>query len=206
MTTAAVEVTAAATGDAALVGAALADAFGADPVFGWLVTGAGRDRRLAVFFTSMARSYLRRGKPVFRTADGTGAALWSAPGGWELPPAEILRETPAAVRAFGGRVLRALRVQLQVESRHPADLPHWYLGYLGVTTAAQGRGVGSALLREVLDRADAAGLPAYLESSNERNLTLYRRHGFQVVEAFPALGHGPTIWRMWRDPVSRPGG
>jgi ribosomal protein S18 acetylase RimI-like enzyme len=55
------------------------------------------------------------------------------------------------------------------------------------------------MLREVLDKADATGVAAYLESSNERNLTLYKRHGFAVVEEIRALGHGPSIWRMWRD-------
>jgi len=42
--------------------------------------------------------------------------------------------------------------------------------------------------------------PAYLESSNEKNLTLYQRHGFRIVEEIKALGSGPSIYRMWRDP------
>jgi hypothetical protein len=53
----------------------------------------------------------------------------------------------------------------------------------------------------VLSQVDSAGLPAYLESSNERNLSLYQRHGFDVVGEHLALGRGPTIWRMWRQPV-----
>ena len=56
------------------------------------------------------------------------------------------------------------------------------------------------MLREVLDGADRDGVPAYLESSNERNLTLYERNGFRVVGEHRALGRGPTIWRMWRAP------
>jgi hypothetical protein len=60
------------------------------------------------------------------------------------------------------------------------------------------------MLAEVLAGADADGVPAYLESSSERNLPLYERHDFRVVGELQALGHGPTIWRMWRDPRPAP--
>ena len=187
--------------DLSAVGAALADAFRDDPVFAWLIPAATprRDAKMLTFFTSMARSYLRRDKHVYVVGDGRAAALWSAPGAWTLPVSEMLRETPSAVKAFRRNTFRAVRTQLQVESKHPKEPAHWYLGYLGTRCDSQGQGLGSAMLREVLEPADAAGAPAYLESSNERNLTLYRRHGFEVVEEIHALGTGPTIWRMWRD-------
>jgi ribosomal protein S18 acetylase RimI-like enzyme len=187
------------------VGAALADAFRDDPVFAWLIPPATprRDAKMLTFFTSMARSYLRRDKHVYVVGDGQAAALWSAPGAWTLPMSEMLRETPSAVKAFGRNTFRAVRTQVQVESKHPKEPAHWYLGYLGTRCDSQGQGLGSAMLREVLNPADAAGVPAYLESSNERNLTLYRRHGFEVVDEIRALGTGPTIWRMWRDASSR---
>jgi ribosomal protein S18 acetylase RimI-like enzyme len=127
--------------------------------------------------------------------------MWSAPGSWALPIGEIARESFAAFRAFGRHLPRALRTQLEVEAGHPKEPTHWYLGYLGVRCDSQGQGIGSLMLREVLDHADAAAVPAYLESSNEKNLSLYERHGFAVTKAYPALGRGPTIWRMWRDPA-----
>jgi ribosomal protein S18 acetylase RimI-like enzyme len=203
MTTAQIRVTRAAIGDADRVGSALADAFADDPVIGWLIPFdvANRERRLTTFFTSMARSYLRRDKNVYLAGDGMGAALWSAPGSWALPMSEVARESGPAFRAFGSNLLRALRTQLEIESEHPKEPKHWYLGYLGVRCDSQGHGIGSSMLREVLDQADSAKVPAYLESSNEKNLSLYERHGFAVTKAYPALGRGPTIYRMWRDPA-----
>jgi len=203
MTTAQIQVARAALGDADRVGSALADAFTDDPVIGWLIPFDvdNRSNRLVTFFTSMARSYLRRDKNVYFAGDGVGAALWSAPGSWALPMSEIARESLPAMRAFGRNLSRALRTQLEVEAGHPKEPKHWYLGYLGVRGDSQGQGIGALMLREVLDQADAAGVPAYLESSNEKNLTLYERHGFAVTKSYPVLGRGPTIWRMWRDPA-----
>jgi len=203
MTTAQTQVARAALADANRVGAALADAFSDDPVIGWLIPFdvERRSDRLLTFFSSMARSYLRRDKHVYLAGDGVGAAMWAAPGSWALPPAEILRESLPALHAFGRNLPRALRTQLEVESEHPRSPKHWYLGYLGVRGDAQGQGIGALMLREVLDQADASGTPAYLESSNEKNLTLYERHGFVVTKSYAALGRGPTIWRMWRDPA-----
>jgi len=202
MTTAQVNVARAVRTDAATLGTALAGAFADDPVFGWLIPFDvdKRDERLRTFFTSMARSYLRRDKHAYLAGDGVAAALWSAPGSWALPPAEIARESRPAMQAFGRNLIRALRLQLQIEADHPKDPKHWYLAYVGVAPGHQGQGIGSVVLQEVLRQADATGTPAYLESSNERNLTLYERNGFRVTSSFPALGKGPTIWRMWREP------
>jgi ribosomal protein S18 acetylase RimI-like enzyme len=204
MTTAQIEVARAERGDHAKVGAALGAAFVDDPVFQWLipVDVRDRDKRLATFFTSMARSYLRRDKHVFCAGEGVGGALWSAPGSWALPMTEVLKEAVPSTQAFRGSLLRALRSQLFIESKHPKEPKHWYLGYLGVAPTQQGRGLGAAMLRTVLDQADETGTPAYLESSNERNLTLYERHGFRVAEEVRLLGRGPTVWRMFREPTA----
>jgi GNAT superfamily N-acetyltransferase len=196
-------VRAACRGEAALLGEVLADAFAEDPVFAWLIPPhlRGRDHRMRTFFTSMSRTYLRQGKPCYLTGDGSAAALWARPGRWAFPVSQMALESVPSAQAFRSRLFRALRVQMQIERLHAGQsVPHWYLGYLGTRHGHQGQGLGTELLREVLSGADASGLPAYLESSNERNLPLYERNGFRVVGELQALGHGPTIWRMWREP------
>ena len=98
-----------------------------------------------------------------------------------------------------------LRLLALVECKHPRE-PHWYLATSGTAVEQQGKGVGGALMRPVLDALRRRGLPCYLESSKERNVPFYRRHGFEVVEEVPLPGDGPTLWTMWREPSRRPEG
>jgi predicted N-acetyltransferase YhbS len=69
----------------------------------------------------------------------------------------------------------------------------WYLAQIGVSTP--GRGVGSALLGRRLASIEG---PAYLESSNLRNVPLYQRFGFDVIEEISLPEDGPTLWTMLR--------
>ena len=65
----------------------------------------------------------------------------------------------------------------------------------------QGRvGRDAAVLAPVLQRADRAGHPAYLEATSPRNKALYERHGFRTATPFAVAG-GPPLWPMWRDPA-----
>lgn len=185
-------------GEARVLGAALADALAEDPLFRWLMPASPRrERRLLAFFTAVSSSYLQAGKPAYLGDEGAGAALWSDPGDrWQLQL--DLGQIRAVFRSFGlARIVRGVRTQTHLSSLHPGE-PHWYLGFLGVRGSRQGQGLGGALLDEVLTRADEAKAPAYVESSNERNLTFYQRHGFEIVEEIRLPGNGPSVWRMWR--------
>lgn len=54
---------------------------------------------------------------------------------------------------------------------------------IGVEPAHQGQGVGTALLRALLEKADELDAPVFLEvrTDNDRALELYARHGFSRV-------------------------
>lgn len=177
----------------------LARAFQDDPVMAWACPGARRraehGRR---FFGARLRQLLPR-EEVWTTDARDGAALWAPAGAWHASLRETLELLPATI---AGRSLHRLPLILaglaRVEARHPKE-PHAYLSVLGTDPAAQGRGVGSALLAPVLRTCDEDGVAAYLESSKERNLAYYARHGFRVLEELD-LPRGPRVWLMWRDP------
>jgi RimJ/RimL family protein N-acetyltransferase len=101
---------------------------------------------------------------------------------------------------INGRLLpRILRGIAALESNHPTE-PHYLLDLRRRRSAWQGRGLGTALVRPILDRCDEQELPAYLEASAPRNLALYERLGFEVTEKFTVGPGSPPVWRMWRTP------
>ena len=61
----------------------------------------------------------------------------------------------------------------------------------------QDRGLGTRLLRTVLDRCDREATPAHPEATSHDDLRLYERHGFDVLEEL-MVPAGPPIWPMWR--------
>jgi len=84
----------------------------------------------------------------------------------------------------------------QMQKFHPTE-PHWYLPMIGVDPAHQGAGVGSALMSEALKAVDRDGLIAYLESSNHKNVSLYERHGFEIIGEIQS-GSSPVVRPMLR--------
>jgi GNAT superfamily N-acetyltransferase len=77
-----------------------------------------------------------------------------------------------------------------VASREP-DEPLAQLDSVAVEPTAQGRGIGSALIEFGLSRARADEQGVLLETGNPRNLLLYERHGFRVVDDGDAPDGGP---------------
>jgi ribosomal protein S18 acetylase RimI-like enzyme len=186
--------------DRAAVVRALARSFDADPVANYLLrSDAGRGRAFENFFDVGFRRLTLPFGETWIAGDGKGAALWTPPGRWSSFGA--LLSAPKLVQAVGlGRVPRVLASVNRVQARHP-KAPHYYLFAIGVDPAHHGRGIGSALLREVLARCDAEGASAYLEASTHGSSRLYERHGFRVTEELPVAPDGPSVWLMWRDPV-----
>lgn len=184
------------------VAAALADAFINDPVYTWMLPGTLRlkPRLRTMFAAEMEQYVLPNGGTVWTTSDYDGAVCELPPGAWEMPKSMTGKEALNWLRAFGTRLLLAGRVQRASEERHLLE-PHFYIRIVGVRTALQGKGVGSALMQPTLERADSAELPAYIEASSERSAALYRRLGFVHIDVLELPDGGPPVWRMRRPPA-----
>ncbi|WP_170191790.1 GNAT family N-acetyltransferase [Saccharothrix syringae] len=173
----------------------LTGAFMADPVVSWLFPDEDERRRLQPrFYESLlahpaAEAYLVGGQD--------GASVWLSPAAGEPPHGEP-GEDPREV--FGGNAARLLTLGRLLAHRHPRDEAHLYLACMGVAPARQGSGIGSALLRDRLDRAE--GLGVYLEAGSPRSRALYARHGFTDLGEPVDLPGGPRLWPMWRAPLT----
>jgi ribosomal protein S18 acetylase RimI-like enzyme len=129
------------------------------------------------------------------TDDYIGVALWLPPGveadGEAL--SAVMQSTVAPAKLEDGAGLFE-----QMAAYHPHE-PHWYLPLIGADPAHFGEGHGDALMAHALARCDREGKPAYLESTNPRNMSLYERHGFETLGAIQ-VGSSPPLIPMLRKP------
>ncbi|MBT2445032.1 GNAT family N-acetyltransferase [Streptomyces sp. ISL-36] len=183
--------------DAPLVSRILARAFDDDPMMRWFFPhDASRETELGRYFaTIFTRQYVHHG--VCERTEAA-AAFWVPPEGQDkaVPDGETIQEL---LNILGDRA-PLFRDAVETAAQHTPQEPHWYLAVIGADPATRGQGHGAALLRSGLAKADAAGLPAYLESSKPSNLPFYEHFGFTVREELRLPGEGPTLWRMWREP------
>ena len=188
-------VTATAPSDAEQAIGVIVLAFGTDPAARWTYPDP---QQYLTHFPTIVRAF---GGRAFAHGTGhhvsgfAGAALWLPPG---VTPDE--QALAAIVRASvpAARHSEVFGVFEQMGRHHPHE-PHWYLPLIGVDPLHQGRGLGSALLQHALRQCDRAHVPAYLESSNPRNIGLYLRHGFEVMGEI-RVGAAPLVTPMVRRP------
>ncbi len=189
------EVRVAGGADRARVAAMLARAFADDPAMAFIFPDpAERAKRLPRLFALLFDD--DAGGMRLLTAGGEAATLWRGPGGATTGVFTMLRQAWPMWRALGFAVPRALAVSHAIGAHMPSG-DFWYLHIAGCDPAAQGRGLGAAIVRAGLERG-AGRLPAYLETATERNLGFYRALGFVVTAEWVVPGGGPRFWSMMR--------
>ncbi len=151
--------------------------FAADPMARWASPDAAvyLDRR-AEFFDAFGGAAFDHGT-AFVADDGAAVATWLPPGvesDGDALAAIMDEQTPEHRKAE----MDALFARM--EEYHLSE-PHWYLPLIAADPARQGQGLGTALMEAAIARIDADGRPAYLESSNPRNIPLYERFGFERI-------------------------
>jgi GNAT superfamily N-acetyltransferase len=135
---------------------------------------------------------------AYEVGDFAGVALWLPPGvsSDEEALAGLFEQTVRAdIRQDAATVFE------RMAAFHPRE-PHWFLPVIGVDPSRQGQRLGDRLMRHALARCDADDVPAYLESSNPRNIPFYERHGFTALGEIQC-GSSPTIVPMLREPRPR---
>ncbi len=173
--------------------ATLTLAFIRDPVLRWIYP---ESHAYLEHFPQFARVFGGRAfepEAAWKSEDGGGTALWLPPG------------VHADGDAIGDHLLSTIseekrdtleEILEEMDEWHPEE-PHWYLAIVGVDAAHQGKGLGAQLLDVALRRCDEEGVIAYLESSNPANISLYERHGFEVVHEI-RKGDAPPVFPMLR--------
>ncbi len=191
--------------DLGRIGEVLALGFEHDPLWGWAFEDASRERKLAAlrtvfgFFAAAALDF-----GWVRVTDGVEAvALWIPPGSPEMSPADEERLPGVIAGACGPESATRVTELLDAFDRtHPHEPPHFYLSLLATHPDHAGNGHGVGLVADNLAEIDAGdpSAPAFLESSNPRNLARYERLGFRPIRDVELIA-GLNGTQMWRPPA-----
>jgi len=182
----------------------LSRAFHDDPLFSSFIPDPlQRKKKLHYLLETMVHYSVSYGEVYATSPNFEGVAVW-------LPFDKVEMTLWRGIRNGGLSIIfnlglrstfRQLSVSDLMSSRHKRHItsPHWYLYLLGVEPELQGKGYASKLVKAMLDRTDREGLACYLDNTNEKNLTMYQRYGFRVIEEYEVPRTGVSIWAMLKE-------
>lgn len=174
-----------------------AEAFSEDPINLWIF---GHARAMKPAFRTLAKAlYLKNGFCHLHGDDG--ATMWIESEKIADPSTLSMLGFAWAMRRHGtkGAMKRAIGAGEAMKAHHPKER-HLYLFTVGTRKSSRGKGIGSALLRPVLDAADKQGRACHLENTNPENSGFYGAHGFKRLETFEIGTGSPPMEAMWREP------
>lgn len=93
--------------------------------------------------------------------------------------------------------------QFAESTREEIVEPHWHLSPIAVHPDHQGKGLASVLIRSKLERLDRERSACLLETQTRRNVSIYERFGFKVMNEGIIPGSNVMHWVMWREAARR---
>ena len=183
----------------------LARAFQDDP--GTVLYEPNDERRATLmprfFRTFVAAALDEDGDLVVAGDPVTGVAIWSGPERHGPSPdamgANGFGDVLEASGPMASQRLLAMVGELEAQHQRLTDGAHLRLEFLGVDPFRQASGVGSALIDHGHRRADALGIPCYLDTFTQENVRWYRRRGYEMAGEF-TVGDGVPVYGLIRPP------
>ncbi len=172
-------------------------------LFGHSVSDQVYDRNRARGFGILISEWLRvpEKKVVITDESGMCFAIWSN-GKPQYGIIDKIRNALRFIFAIGFKLAqRAGDYDDAIANKHPTE-PHLYLDLMATAPEAQGKGIGSRVMRKMTQYLDENGIAAYTFSSNPQNVSFYKRHGFVIMEQ-PMTGlpeDATTLTSLWREP------
>ena len=183
----------------------LSKAFNHDPIFTFLIPDTNqRLKTLNHYFQHVIKYGLRYGE-VYSSLNLEGISVW-------LPPKSSSHTKWKAIKT-GALVLpikvkwKYLNLQNKIykftDNLHKkfAPNPHWYLSLIGVAPDHQGKGVGQQLLSTTINKIDLEYKPIYLETNKEKNVEIFERFGFRILQKVMVPGTEIFHWSLLRNPI-----
>lgn len=181
----------------------MSKAFFNDPMMEYLLTDENSRQKATTWMFEKLAAYCGKRGEVFTDETQTGGSVWLTPGNTTISPIGILLAGMWQMPfRFGLRgFMRFNKLDAMASKSHKKHMPgdHWYLLGIGTDPDRQGTGIGTAAIEIGAAKAQAAGLPVYLETTAESNVPYYEKRDFKVVEEI-AVDDELRIWSMVRNP------
>lgn len=132
---------------------------------------------------------------VFVSDDRKGCALVVVPDRKKVTVKSILLDIKMALSVTGLlNVKKAISRESAIKKIHP-NVPIYYLWFIGVEPSQQGNGIGSKLLKEIIQKGLSENRTICLETSTLKNIPWYEKHGFKTYQE---LDFGYKLYCMKR--------
>lgn len=118
---------------------------------------------------------------VFLSDDKKACALILFPDIRKSTLAEILLEIKLLFTLGIKTVKKGFAREAKIKKAH-STTNIYYLLFIGVYPDLQGKGLGSHLLREIINDSQQVNRPIYLETYLDKNIALYKKFGFSIYD------------------------
>jgi ribosomal protein S18 acetylase RimI-like enzyme len=178
----------------------LSAAFAKYPLCHWILGKKNNEKTRLKLFQVLVRDIGYTLGTIYRPTMGGAAAIWIPSENLDaISSCKNLRMMTSLLTTTGiAGFSRLLAMNKAMDRHHPKIEKHSYLFLIGVHPQIQSRGIGSCLLRTGLERVDTQGCSAFLETSAESAISLYRRFRFEISEIYDVCQGAPRTWAMWR--------
>ncbi len=182
----------------------ISEAFFNDPLMLYLFPKPKeRKGKLGLMMDLLIRLGLKFGTVNATSSKLEGIAVWF--------PSNKAKITPMMGLLSGGfsyffklgknAVKKQNRIYNYIYSKRKKLLPskHWYLSIIGIRPKFQRKGLSSVLFSSMFNQLDNQNLPYFLDTNNEKNLPIYKRFGFRILEEYELPNTDIMNWAMIRD-------
>ena len=159
----------------------LVDAYTEDPMLKKIFTDVDKRR---IQFEVMLRFCMKYGN-LYSPSDNFEGVMAIAPHDKDMTVWRTFRSGGffLGMKIASVAKLMAPTTKLMEEAKKDLNLGTYiYLFIIGVSQEFQGKGFGGKMLRAIVEKAEIERKPMYLETQNEKNVSLYEKYGFYVVK------------------------
>lgn len=195
--------------DLELASQVMTQAFFQDPLWKYLIP-SDKDRLIQtklIFLYVLSYAH-KHGKIFSPSPNLKGIAVWlpanaDPPNFWRLLTSGAFWKLMKIDKHIGNRVSKILG---HIEQRRKQYLQeysnYFYLEGLAVQPSHQNHGIGSYLLKTMIEYVDEKGFPLYLETNSSKNVKFYEKHQFEIIDCTLLANSSIYLWEMVYRPIS----